>query len=130
MATLTAKLTLVSNDILPSESLSLSAEKASTVLAPAGGISLALAPASNGTEETIKNSATSNQYVYIKHTGKQADGATSTTNELIVKFGSVDTIRLKAFEFAFFPCKSDVLVNIISESSHVIQVEHAFFSAG
>ena len=33
-------------------------------------------------------------------------------------------------EFAFFPCKSDVAVKILSGTARVIQVEHAAFTRG
>jgi len=102
----------------------------STIVAPMIGVSKMVAPASGSTEENIVPSGTDNQYTYIKHTGFQADGTTATTNQLSVLFGAVDCIRLKAGEFAFFPCKSDVLVNVESSSSHAIQVEYAYWTAG
>jgi len=133
MATLTSKLTLVSTDVLPSESLSSAVEEVSTIVAPSTGLSLALAAATGGSDVEIKSaSATATQFVYIRHTSKQADGTTDSdaADELIVKFGSTDTIRVMPGEFAFFPCKSDVAVKIVSGTARVIQVEHAAFTRG
>ena len=133
MATLTSKLTLVSTDVLPSEELSSSVEEVSTIVAPSTGLSLALAAATGGSDVEIKAAtATATQFVYIRHTGKQADGTTDSdaADELIVKFGSTDTIRVMPGEFAFFPCKSDVAVKIVSGTARVIQVEHAAFTRG
>ena len=131
MATLTSKLTLVSTDILPSESLSSSVEEVTSIVAPSTGLSLALAAATGGSDVEIKSaSATATQFVYVRHTNKQADGSTDSdaTDELIVKFGSTDTLRVMPGEFAFFPCKSDLAVKIISSTSSVIQVEYAAFT--
>jgi hypothetical protein len=133
MATLTSKLTLVSTDILPSESLSSSVEEVTNIVAPSTGLSLALAAAAGGSDVEIKSaSATATQFVYVRHTSKQADGSTDSdaTDELIVKFGSTDTLRVMPGEFAFFPCKSDVAVKIVSGTARVIQVEHAAFTRG
>lgn len=133
MATLTSKLTLVSADVLPSEELSSSVQEVSTIVAPSTGLSLALAAATGGSDVEIKSAtATATQFVYIRHTSKQADGTTDSdaADELIVKFGSTDTIRIMPGEFAFFPCKSDVAVKIVSGTARVIQVEHAAFTRG
>ena len=133
MATLTSKLTLVSTDILPSESLSSSVEEVTNIIAPSTGLSLALAAATGGSDVEIKGTgASATQFVYIRHTSKQADGTTDSdaADELIVKFGSTDTLRVMPGEFAFFPCKSDVAVKILSGTARVIQVEHAAFTRG
>lgn len=130
MASLTATLALTSTDVT-SDALSLSTSTgAVNVIAPIVNVSRVAANTSGGADITIKGDISGNAQVYIKHTGKQADGSTATTNELIVKFGSTDTLRLRADEFAFFPCKSDVLVKIISQSSHTIQTEYAYYTNG
>ena len=133
MANLTAKLTLVSTDVLPSESLSTTAEVSPTIVAPSTGVSLALAPVTGSSAVEIKSaSATATQFIYIKHTNKQADGTTASdaTDTLIVNFGTTDTIRIMPGEFAFFPCISSLAVTILSGTGNVIQVEYAAFTRG
>ena len=130
MATLTPTLTLAGTAADFGAALSLSVTDSLTVGNPTVGISKIVAPATGGSEVEIKPTGSANQYTYVKHTGYQADGTTATTNQLSVLFGATDTIRLAAEEFAFFPCKSDVTVSVESTSSHAIQVEYAYFTAG
>jgi|21_taG_2_1085346.scaffolds.fasta_scaffold79949_2 hypothetical protein len=133
MATINPKLTITGTAESLGTTLSLSETPtggSSTVVAPTIGVSKMVAPATGSTEVNIVPSGAANQYTYIKHTGFQADGTTATTNELSVLFGAVDCIRLKAGEFAYFPCKSTALVNVESVSTHAIQVEFAYWTAG
>ena len=130
MATLTPTLTLTSSDASADETLSLSVTDALTVTAPHVGMSKVACEASSGSVVALKPSGSANQYVYIKHTGKQSDGSTATTNQLAIKFASTESLRLAAEEFAFFPAKSDVVVNAISSSSHTILIEYAYWTAG
>ena len=119
--------------------ISLSVTDELTIANPIVGISKIQAEASSGSLVTIKPSGSANQYVYIKNTGFQADGTTATTNQLSVFFNGTDTdgdtntlesLRLAADEFAFFPCMSNKVVQIRSSSSHVILTEYAYFTAG
>ena len=128
MATLTSTLTLVSTDAT-TDALSLTASSALTVGPPQVGISKVAAEASGGSDTAIKPSATANQYLYIKHTGKQGDGSTATTSALVVKAGSTTILVVGADEFAFLPVKNDVVINIVSSSAHTILTEYAYWSA-
>ena len=130
MATITPKLTIASTTAITGETLGISVTDELTVVSPIIGMSVVDAAVSGGSGTAIKPSGSANQYVYIKHTGFQADGSTATTNQLVVKFASTESLRLAAGEFAFFPCKSDVVVNIISSSSQIIKTEYAYWTAG
>jgi len=129
MATLTPTLTLVSANTSADETLSLSVTDSLDIGAPTRGMSKIATNATGGDDITIVPSGAANQYVYIKHTGFQADGSTATTNQLSVKFASTEGIRLAVGEFAYFPSKSDVVVNIVSSGAHAILVEYAYFTA-
>jgi hypothetical protein len=129
MATLTPTLTLVSTDAITDESLGLSVTDTLTIGAPSTGMSKVATAASGGSVVALVPTGSANQYVYIKHTGYQSDGSTATTNQLSVKFASTEGLRLAAGEFTFFPSKSDVVVNVISASSHTILIEYAYWTA-
>ena len=128
MATLNATLTLSSTDA-SSDTLSLTVTDSLTIGPPSTGVSRIALEASTGSVVALKPSGSANQYTYIKHTGYQADGSTATTNQVSIKFASTEGIRISAEEFAFFPTKSDVVVNAISSSSHTILVEYGYFTA-
>ena len=128
MATLTPTLKLESTDISANETLGLSVTDTLTVGTPSQGMSKVATAASGGSVVALVPSGSDNQYVYIKHTGYQNDGSTATTNQLSVKFASQESLRLAAGEFAFFPSKSDVVVNVISSSSHTILIEYAYWT--
>ena len=130
MATITPKLTITSTTAVTGETLNISVDDQLTVVSPIVGLSVVDAEVTSGSVTAIKPSGSANQYVYVKHTGYQADGTTATTNQLVIKFASTESLRLAAQEFAFFPCKSDVVVNIISSSSQVIKTEYAYWTAG
>ena len=129
MATVTATLTLVSTDATTDE-LSLTASSSLTIGPPQIGISKTAVAASGGTATVLVPSGSNNQYVYIKHTGKQSDGSTATTNQLAIELGTnTDLLRLGAGEFCFFPSKSDELVEVLSSSSQTILIEYAYWTA-
>jgi hypothetical protein len=129
MATLTPTLKLESTDISANETLGLSVTDTLTVGTPSQGMSKVATAASGGSVVALVPSGSANQYVYIKHTGYQADGSTATTNQLSVLFTGTEGLRLAAGEFAFFPSKSDVVVNVVSASSHTILIEYAYWTA-
>ena len=130
MATLTPTLTLVSTD-LSSDSLSISVTDSLSVKAPSITAANKVANASGGSKIDLDSTGGGNKFVYVKHTGFQADGTTATTNELVVYVndGTAEDIgRLNAGEFLFIPVLSANKVQVISGSSHQIQVEYAFFT--
>ena len=58
-------------------------------------------------------------------------GATiaATYTSLLKLSGNTDLLRLAAGEWAFFPVKSDVVVEALSSSSHLILIEYAYWTA-
>ena len=88
MATLTSTLKLISSDAISDEALSLSVTEAAIIGAPSLGPSKVAINVSSGADTTLVASSANNKYVYIKHTGVQADTSTATTNEVVVDFGS------------------------------------------
>jgi hypothetical protein len=137
--TLTPKLTLTGTATDFPDAIALSQEKALTVSQPYVGFSRDTAPASGGTLNEIKPSGSANQYLYVKHTGFQADGTTATTNQLGLYVTGLDTdsdtntiefARIAANEFAIIPIMSNKIISALSSSSHVIQFEYAYFTAG
>ena len=130
MATLTPTLTITSSDASADETLSLSVTDSLTIGAPQVGISKIAIAASSGTASVLVPAGTENQYVYIKHTGKQADGSTATANEVCVELGgNTDLLRLKAEEFCFFSSKSSSAVEVLSSSSQTITIEYAYWTS-
>ena len=129
MATLTPTLKLESTDATSDSAFSLSLTDALTVGLPQLGLSRNAAEVSSGSQVELIPTASATKYVYIRHTGKQSDGSTSTTNALNVYFNSELGLSLKAEEFAFLPCLSTAVLKVISASTQTIQVEYAFWSA-
>ena len=111
MATLNTTLTLTSTDAFATKTLNHSVTDALTVEAPLADIS------TMNTDDNIGNGAgiilaestsTDTYFVYIKHTGKLADGTTSShASTDFIKVtnadGDTDFIKLQPEEFAFFP---------------------------
>ena len=129
MATLAPTLTLTSTT-LTTDNLNLSVSDSLTVGHPFIGVSKVAIAVSGGTATVLKPSGSANQYLYIKHTGYQTDGSTATTNQVAVELGgNTDLLRIAAGEFAFFPVKSDVVVEALSSSSQTILVEYAYWTA-
>ncbi len=129
MATLTSTLKLISSDAISDEALSLSVTEASTIGAPSLGPSKVAINISGGADTTLVASSANNKYVYIKHTGVQADASTATTNEVVVDFGTTDSIRLNTGEFAFFPVKASTVVTAVSNSTETIIIEYGYWTS-
>ena len=128
MATLTPKLTLESTDIT-NDNLSLAVSDSLTVGPPSIGISKVAINVAGGADITLVASSAGNKYVYIKHTGYQSDGTTASNNEIVVDFGTTDSIRLNAGEFAFFPAKASTAITAVSNHTSTILVEYAYWTA-
>ena len=128
MATLVPTLTLTSTDAT-SDALSLSVTDSLTVGAPQVGLSKIAVAATGGTASVLVPSGSGNQYVYIKHTGFQADGTTATTQQLAIEVGTnTDLLRLSAGEFCFFTAKSDVVIEALSSGNQLILIEYAYWT--
>ena len=128
MATLTPKLTLESTDIT-NDKLSLAVSDSLTVGPPSIGISKVAINVAGGADITLVASSAGNKYVYIKHTGYQSDGTTASNNEVVVDFGTTDSIRLNSGEFAFFPAKASTAITAVSNHTSTILVEYAYWTA-
>ena len=128
MATLNTSLTLSSSDV-SSDTLSMTVTDSLTVGPPAVGISKIAIAVAGGSDTTLVASSASNKYVYLKHTGYQQDGSTATSNEVVIDFGTTDSIRLNAGEFAFFPAKASTAITAISNHTQTILVEYAYWTA-
>ena len=128
MATLTPKLILTSSDA-SSDALSLSVTDSLTIGAPSIGPSKVANNEGGGADVSLVPSSSGNKYVYIKHTGFQADGATASSNEIVVDFGTTDSIRINAGQFAFFPAKECTAITAVSNHTSTILVEYAYWTA-
>ena len=129
MATLTPTLTLVSTDAITDEALGLSVTDTLTIGAPSTGMSKVALAVAGGSDATLVASSANNKYVYVKHTGVQSDGTTATTNEVVIDFGTTDSIRLNTGEFAWFPAKASTAITAISNSTETIIIEYAYWTS-
>tara|TARA_R100000234_G_scaffold111520_1_gene84525 strand:+ start:199 stop:591 length:393 start_codon:yes stop_codon:yes gene_type:complete len=129
MATLTPTLTLASTDATSDTAFTFTVTDSLSVGAPQAGLSKLAANANGGADVTLHTTTANPTYFYIKNTGLQSDGSTSTTNKLEVKFGSTDSLRLQAGEFAFFPVVTGIAVKVVSNDSQTVLVEYLYFSA-
>ena len=129
MATLTPSLTLTSSDATSDTGFTFTVTDSLSVGAPQAGLSKIAANANGGSDVTLHTTSANPTYFFIKHTGKQSDGSTATTNKLEVKFGSTDALRLNAEEFAFFPVVTGTAVKVVSNDSETVLVEYLYFSA-
>tara|TARA_R100001594_G_scaffold68668_1_gene102978 strand:+ start:1310 stop:1705 length:396 start_codon:yes stop_codon:yes gene_type:complete len=129
MATLKPTLSLVSTDA-SSDTLDFTVTDTLTVTTPTKSLSKKAVAIAGGGNTTLVASSAGIKYVYVKHTGKQSDGSTSTTNRLIINFGAGTTphLSLKAEEFAWFPVQASTEVVGISASSQTVLVEFAYYT--
>jgi asparagine synthetase B (glutamine-hydrolysing) len=129
MATLTTKLTLQSSNAT-SDALNVSVSDVLTVTYPLQGVSRIGIAVSGGSDTTLVASSASNKYVYVKHTGYQSDGTTATDNEVVIDFGTTDSIRLSSEEFTFFPAKASTAITAVSNHTSTILVEYGYWTKG
>jgi len=129
MATLTAKLTLTSANIT-SDTLNLSVTDLLTTTNPS--IPVARRSVTNVGANNIIQPATDGQtyYVYVKHTGVDASGATVTTTLGVELTGDVSIGKLAAGEFMFMPVGGHSLGTQLEASAGTIVAEYAYFTKG
>jgi len=114
-----------------SDEINFSVTDSLTTGAPSQSLTKVAVAASGGSATTLVAAGSANQYVFIKHTGKQSDGSTDTTNQLAIELGgNTDLLRLSANEWCFFTSKSDEAVEALSSSSQTITVEYAYWTQG
>ena len=112
-----------------SDEINFSVTDSLTVGAPSQSLTKVAIAASGGSATTLVAAGSANQYVFIRHTGKQSDGSTDTTNQLAIELGgNTDLLRLSANEWCFFTSKSDQAVEALSSSSQTIIVEYAYWT--
>ena len=129
MATLTPTLTLASTDA-SSDALNMTVTDTLTATTPIKSISTKAVAAGGGGNTVLVPSSAGIKYTYIKHTGKQTNNSTATTNNLIINFGGTAGLSLGPEEFAFFPAQASVEITGISSSSHTVLVEFGYFTEG
>jgi hypothetical protein len=127
MATLSVSLGITSADAT-SDSLNISSTDSLTIINPIQNLSRVAIEVGGGADTTLVASSANNKYVYIKHTGFQADGTTASDNEIVVDFGTTDSIRINAGEFAFFPAKASTAITAISNHTSTILVEYGYWT--
>ena len=114
-----------------SDEINFSVTDSLTTGAPSQSLTKVAVAASGGSATTLVAAGSANQYVFIKHTGKQSDGSTDTTNQLAIELGgNTDLLRLSAGEWCFFTSKSSEAVEALSSSSQTITVEYAYWTQG
>ena len=128
MATLIPTLSLSSTDVT-SDALSFSVTDSLTVGPPAIGISKVAINVAGGSDTTLVASSAGNKYVFVRHTTFQADGSTASNNEVVIDFGTTDSIRLNSGEFAWFPAKANTAITAVSNHTSTILVEYAYWTA-
>lgn len=127
MATLTPTLTLSSADAT-TDQLSFSVTDQLSVTAPHVGLAK-LAVTTTGANNIIQP-ATDGQtyYVYVKHTGVDANGSTVTTTMNVELTGDVVIGKLAAGEFMFMPVGGHSLGVQLQASGATIVAEYAYFT--
>ena len=128
MATLVPTLALTSTDAT-SDALSMSVTDSLTVGPPAVGLSKVAINVAGGSDVTLVASSAGNKYVFVRHTTFQADGETASNNEVVIDFGTTDSIRLNSGEFAWFPAKASTAITAVSNHTQTILVEYAYWTA-
>ena len=102
MATLSVTLALDSTDAT-SDELSVSVTDALTIGSPSVGLAKITAT-TTGANSIIVPTGTAVTYLYVRHTGFQADQATASTDNVDIEdTAEVAISRLAPGEFAFFP---------------------------
>jgi len=129
MATLTPTLSLsAAADQVASDALSFSVTDALSVTTPIKGLSKKAVAVAGGGNTVLVPSSAGIKYTYIKHTGKQSDNSTATTNNLIINFGGTAGLSLGPDEFAWLPAQASTEITGISSSSHTVLVECAYYT--
>ena len=128
MATLTPTLTLESTDAT-SDTLSFSVTDSLTVTDPQIGLSK-IAATTTGNETIILASHSSNRYLYLKHTGKDAGDSAVTTTLGVEIENNKAFAELGAGEWMFVPVAQtggSVAVQL-EASSGTIVAEYAYWT--
>ena len=126
MATLTPTLTLESTDAT-SDTLSFSVTDTLTVTDPQIGLSK-IAATTTGNETIILASHSSNRYLYLKHTGKDAGDSAVTTTLGVEIENNKAFAELGAGEWMFVPVGGANLKIQLQASASTIIAEYAYWT--
>ena len=130
MATLTPTLTLSSTDAFTDiENFSIS--DTLTTKAPSQSLSKIVVDTTGANNIIVTANDDKQTWVFIKHTGKAADGTTDTSNHCDVELtGDTAVGTLKPGEFCFFPfCGNGASVGVqLQAVSASVTMEYAFWS--
>jgi len=114
-----------------SDEINFSVTDSLTVGSPAQSLTIKTAEASSGSGVALlASSIAGNKYFFLRHTGYQSDGSTGSTGDIIVSIAGEDCIRIAPNEWAFFPVKASLSISVQSNTSHTINVEHAYWTKG
>ena len=127
MATLNIQLRIESNDVF-SDQLDLLVSDAITTGNPCIGMST-IAATNVGGDNVIAPNVDSTKYVYIKHTGVDANGAAVTTDLTAEDTYNVRFGKLGPGEFMLVPHSKGAAKGVqLETSSGVIVAEYAYFT--
>ena len=130
MATLIPTLTLTSTDAT-TDKLSLSITDTLTIKAPFVGPANVIVDTTGANNIIVAANDNKQTWVFIRHTGKAADGTTDTANHCDIEItGDVAAGTLKPGEFCFFPfcgngASKGVQLQAVSAS---VTMEYAYWS--
>jgi hypothetical protein len=130
MATLTPTLTLNSADAF-SDTVNFSITDTLTTKAPSQSLSTIVATTTGNENIIVAANDNKQTWVFIRHTGKAADGTTDTANHCDIEItGDVAAGTLKPGEFCFFPfcgngSSKGVQLQAVSAS---VTMEYAYWS--
>ena len=126
------KPTLTLNDTTTfSDTVNFSVTDDLTVTAPAQSLSTIVATTTGSENIIVAANDNKQTWVFIRHTGKAADGTTDTTNHCDIEItGDVAAGTLKPNEFCFFPfcgngASKGVQLQAVSAS---VTMEYAYWS--
>tara|TARA_Y100000401_G_C8290869_1_gene208634 strand:+ start:438 stop:827 length:390 start_codon:yes stop_codon:yes gene_type:complete len=127
MATLNIQLRIESNDVF-SDQLDLLVSDVITTGNPCIGMST-IAATNVGGDNIIAPNVDSTKYVYIKHTGVDANGAAVTTDLTVEDTDNVRFGKLGPGEFMLVPHSKGAAKGVqLETSSGVIVAEYAYFT--
>ena len=130
MATLTPTLILSSTDAF-TDIVNFSISDTLTTKAPSQSLSKIVVDTTGANKIIVTANDNKQTWVFIKHTGKAADGTTDTSNHCDVELtGNTAVGTLKPGEFCFFPfCGNGASVGVqLQAVSASVTMEYAFWS--
>ena len=137
MASISNSLSLKGTSTDLGSTLALTVSDVLGIGAPQRNVSKELVPGHGGNSTHLNLLTTADtttvMYVYLKHSGVQGDGTTTSTDNLIVKNGDgIAIAQLAPLEFMFIPfldvAKAQTLDAYSGHTSQTITIEYAYFT--